>query len=318
MGAVIWQKVTTTNTTGGASIMGSFPYPRNGILKLDYEYILIFKKQGIAPKPSIEFKEQSKMTTEEWNQYFNGHWNFAGAKQEGHHAQFPEELPKRLIKMFSFVGDVVLDPFLGSGTTSLASKNLNRNSVGYEINHDYIEVIKKKLDYNQVGVFEMEIAFYNDKADIDANSVISQQLYIFKDPHMLNNKIDIKKLQFGSKIDKEAKLRDEYHSVKDILSPKLVKLDNGLIIKLIGIKDKMETYTKAMEFLFKTLDGQKVYLKFDIVKYDDENNLLCYLYLKNRTFVNARLIKAGLVDIDVSLDYRYKSKFEEIIYNEKR
>lgn len=80
MGAVIWQKVTTTNTTGGASIMGSFPYPRNGILKLDYEFILIFKKQGDAPKPTKEQKECSAMPTEEWNTYFSGHWNFAGAK----------------------------------------------------------------------------------------------------------------------------------------------------------------------------------------------------------------------------------------------
>ena len=62
------------------------------------------------------------MSKEEWNQYFTGHWNFSGAKQDKHLAMFPEELPKRLIKMFSFVGDKVLDPFLGSGTTTLAAK----------------------------------------------------------------------------------------------------------------------------------------------------------------------------------------------------
>ena len=64
------------------------------------------------------------MTKEEWNTYFSGHWNFAGVKQNGHLAMFPEELPARLIKMFAFVGDTVLDPFLGSGTTSLAARNL--------------------------------------------------------------------------------------------------------------------------------------------------------------------------------------------------
>jgi site-specific DNA-methyltransferase (adenine-specific) len=67
MGKIIWQKVTTMNTTGGASIMGSFPYPRNGIVKLDFEYILLFKKLGKAKKPTQEQKENSKMTTEEWN-----------------------------------------------------------------------------------------------------------------------------------------------------------------------------------------------------------------------------------------------------------
>lgn len=124
MGAIIWQKVTTTNTTGGATIMGSFPYPRNGILKLDYEFILIFKKQGNSPKPTRKQKELSVISKEDWNMYFSGHWYFAGAKQEGHIAMFPEELPARLIKMFAFAEDTVLDPFLGSGTTSMAARDL--------------------------------------------------------------------------------------------------------------------------------------------------------------------------------------------------
>lgn len=94
--------------------MGSFPYPRNGILKIDYEFILLFKKQGSPPKPLKENKERSAMTKEEWNTYFSGHWNFAGVKQNGHLAMFPEELPARLIKMFAFYGDTVLDPFWGA------------------------------------------------------------------------------------------------------------------------------------------------------------------------------------------------------------
>ena len=128
--------------------MGSYPYPRNGILKLDYEFILIFKKLGDALKPTKEQKELSRMTEEEWNTYFSGHWNFTGARQTKHIAMFPEELPKRLIKMFSFVGETVLDPFLGSGTTSLAARNLDRNSVGYEINREFIPIIKDKLQVN--------------------------------------------------------------------------------------------------------------------------------------------------------------------------
>jgi site-specific DNA-methyltransferase (adenine-specific) len=91
MGAVIWQKVTTCNTTGGATVMGSYPYPRNGIIKLDYEFILIFKKYGEPPKVFSEIREQSKLTQKEWNQYFTGHWNFSGEKQNKHLAMFPEE-----------------------------------------------------------------------------------------------------------------------------------------------------------------------------------------------------------------------------------
>ncbi|MBW2135600.1 MAG: site-specific DNA-methyltransferase, partial [Deltaproteobacteria bacterium] len=138
LGAIIWQKVTTCHTSGGATIMGSFPYPRNGLLKLDYEFILIFKKLGVPPPVPKDLKERSRLTTEEWNTYFYGHWNFPGEKQRQHLAMFPEELPRRLIKMFSFVGETVLDPFLGSGTTSLAAKNLDRHSIGYEINEDFL------------------------------------------------------------------------------------------------------------------------------------------------------------------------------------
>ena len=135
MGAIIWQKVTTSNTTGGGVQMGSYPYPRNWILKIDYEFILVFKKLGDSPKPNKEQKELSRMTAEEWNTYFAGHWNFAGARQSGHIAMFPEELPRRLIKMFSFVGETILDPFAGSGTTNRIGRieNADRNSVGLEI-----------------------------------------------------------------------------------------------------------------------------------------------------------------------------------------
>ncbi|PIQ72244.1 DNA methylase N-4 [Candidatus Roizmanbacteria bacterium CG11_big_fil_rev_8_21_14_0_20_35_14] len=202
MGAIIWQKVTTTNTTGGASIMGSFPYPRNGILKIDYEFILIFKKIGKAPKVNRDIKDKSKMTQKEWNEYFTGHWNFNGQKQTNHIAMFPEELPRRLIKMFSFVGDTVLDPFLGSGTTSLVAKKLDRNSVGYEINKDFLPIIKEKIGFSEKNMFEETVFEFikQEKLSLDFNKEINKLKYIFKDAIKLNKQIDPRKLQFGSKI----------------------------------------------------------------------------------------------------------------------
>lgn len=203
MGAIIWQKVTTTNTTGGASIMGSFPYPRNGILKLDYEFILIFKKPGALPQPSQNIKEKSRLTTDEWNKYFAGHWNFNGVRQEQHLAMFPEELPKRLIKMFSFVGETILDPFLGSGTTVLAAKNLERNSVGYEINNNFLPFIKEKTGMNQKGLFsnaKFEFIKQN-KTNHDFKIAVAVLPYVFKDPIKITRNTDTKKMKFGSKID---------------------------------------------------------------------------------------------------------------------
>jgi site-specific DNA-methyltransferase (adenine-specific) len=309
MGAIIWQKVTTTNTTGGATIMGSFPYPRNGILKLDYEFILIFKKLGNPPKPTIEKKKLSAMTKDEWNDYFSGHWNFAGVKQNGHLAMFPEELPTRLIKMFAFVGDTVLDPFLGSGTTSLAARNLGRNSVGYEINKEFISKIKDKLNANQTDLEGTEYIFLTDNIKTDLNKEIERSPYIFEDPHKLDKKIDLKKLQFGSRIDQNSSERQEYYTVKEILSPVLLKLNNDLVIRLLGIKDKKIVNPEVIDFLREKIKGQKVFLKFDNQKYDDQNTLLCYLYLKNKTFINAHLIKEGLAEVDTTIDFKYKKKF---------
>ena len=189
MGAIIWQKITNTHSTGGGIQMGSYPYPRNGIIKIDYEFILIFKKLGDAPKHSIEQKKHSKMTAEEWNMYFAGHWNFNGVKQKEHIAMFPKELPKRLIKMFSFVGETILDPFLGSGTTSLAAKNLHRNSVGYEINPEFIPIIKDKLNANQKDFNETSYEFViQEMQQINFEKEIQKLPYVFSDNHSLEKK----------------------------------------------------------------------------------------------------------------------------------
>ncbi|MFA5554805.1 MAG: DNA methyltransferase [Phycisphaerae bacterium] len=311
MGAIIWQKVTTCNTTGGATIMGSFPHPRNGIIKIDYEFILIFKKHGTGPNVIASIKENSKMTTEEWNQYFSGHWNIPGEKQNGHLAMFPEEIPRRLIKMFSFVGETVLDPFAGSGTTALAAKNLGRNSIGYEINASYQSAIKEKLGLENKSFFDkfrFEIAI-NREDDIDWSEKIKKLPYIFKDIIQFDKKIDPRKIQFGSKINHKSGERETYYPVIDIISPNQLIVGAGVPIRLIGVKERQETRNAAIEFLKDKTHGQKVFMKFDTIKHDREKNLLCYLYLPNKTFLNAHLIKSGLVDVDTSLNYKLKDKF---------
>lgn len=226
---------------------------------------------------------------------------------------FPEELPTRLIRMFSFVGDTVLDPFLGSGTTSLAARNLQRNSVGYEINDQFIPIIKQRLGVNQFNMEGIIYEFLNDTITIDIKEENDKLPYIFHDPHKLDKKIDSKKLQFGSKIDRQSQEREDYYFIQEVISPELLRLNNGLIIHLIGVKSKEEVNGLAIEFIRNTTKGQKVFLRFDQEKYDQNNNLLCYVYLKNKTFLNAHLIKAGLADVDCMVNFKYKktiSQFE--------
>jgi len=316
MGQIIWQKATTMNTSGGASIMGSYPNPRNGIVKLDFEYILLFKKQGNAPKPTKEQKENSAMTNEEWNTYFNGHWYFSGAKQDKHLAMFPEELPHRLIKMFSFPGETVLDPFMGSGTTALAARNLNRNSVGYEINPDFIPIIKEKIGTDDAFTKVETVIIKQPELKTDFEKHIKELPYQFVDTHKLDKKIDVKKIQYGSKIDANSTgKREEFFSVKEIISPELVRLSNDLTIRLIGIKQSPTINGKAIEYLINKVRGKKVFLKYDEIKHDNDNNLMAYLYLENKTFINAHLLKENLALVDNSIDFKYKTKFNSLLTN---
>lgn len=306
MGAIIWQKATNMNTSGGGAVMGSFPYPRNGILKMDYEFILIFKKLGTPPKVTIEQKQRSLITKDEWNEYFSSHWNFNGVKQLGHIAMFPEELPKRLIKMFSFVGETVFDPFVGSGTTSLAAMKLDRNSIGYEINNDFLPVMQEK--FSSVENSDHIIKYMrDDKREYSLSSLP----YLFKDPHKMDKKIDIKKLNFGSKIDGHEEKRETLFSVKDIISPNIITLNNGLTIKLLGIEPNKEREKEAVEFLKQKFRKHRVFIKYDTLKYDKSNLLLCYLYLDNKTFINRHLIRTGFVAVDTTMEYKYKKKFLE-------
>jgi len=318
MGAIIWQKKTTMNTTGGATVMGSYPYPRNGIVEIDYEFILIFKKPGQAPKVERERKEKSEISKEKWKEYFLGHWYFNGARQNGHIAMFPVELPKRAIEMFTFVGETVLDPFLGSGTTSLAAILTNRNSIGYEINEEFLSVIKEKINSQKYNLFK-DFDFKIKKQRLDSvnwQSEIQKHKYIFSDPVKFNKKIDPNKLKFGSKItlndNKNGVKREDYYTVSVIIDTNLIKLNNDLVIRLIGVKPKKNDSESAKVFLKHKILKRQIFLKFDNSKYDDRNQLMAYVYLKNKTFINAHLLKKGFADVDTEFPFKYHLKFEQI------
>jgi DNA modification methylase/endonuclease YncB( thermonuclease family) len=312
MGGIIWQKVTTCKTTGGATVMGSYPYPRGGIIKIDYEFIIIFKKLGRDPKPSQEIKEKSKLTQQEWNDYFNGHWNFPGEKQNSHIAMFPVELPRRLVKMFSFYGDTVLDPFLGSGTTSRAALDLGRSSIGYEINQDFLETIKKKIGINTGDSLYKEDFDYEIIFQQGDNAKEERKPSIATNGNHLERLVDPKKFKFGTVIDLNGKQeREDTYKIVSIPSPNELILDSGLKVKLLGVLPiEVQDYrNKAILFLKNFVSGNKVYLKYDNLKFDDKKNLLAYVYLTNKTFLNAKLITNGLARCDKKLDFQHKDRF---------
>ncbi len=149
--------------------------------------------------------------------------------------------------------------------------------------------------------------------NVDWNSEINKLPYKFIDPVKFDKKVNPKLLKFGSRIDYENEYkREEYYTVKEIISPEELVLNNSLRIKLLGVKIKGEKRQEAMEYLTRKVKNQKVFNKYDSEKLSSDEILLVYLYLKNKTFINAHLIKNGLADVDVSLDYTYKNKFQKI------
>jgi site-specific DNA-methyltransferase (adenine-specific) len=171
MGNIIWKKISTTRTTGGGQWMGSIYYPRDGHITYEHEYIILLRKKGDWPRPSKEEKEKSRLTKKERSEWFRGVWEIFPERQNGHCAMFPLEVPLRLIKMYSFHGETVLDPFLGSGTTALAAERAGRNSIGYEINEDFEQLIREKLQVDELSLFgplkvsfELKSKSYESKA----------------------------------------------------------------------------------------------------------------------------------------------------------
>lgn len=143
-GLYIWDKRKIVRF----SSFGSYPYPPNIFSTYPYEWITVFSKKGTRNKVSKEIKEKSKLSTKEWQDWaINSIWQIqpAKSKSEGHPAPFPDELPRRLIRLYSFYGDTVLDPFLGTGTTAKVAIELGRKTIGYELNREYLPLIKKKL-----------------------------------------------------------------------------------------------------------------------------------------------------------------------------
>lgn len=298
MGSIIWQKVTTCNTTGGGAVMGSFPYPRNGIAKMDYEHILLFKKLGTAPKVESHLKEEARLTTEEWKEYFNGHWCFPGARQEEHIAVFPPELPRRLIRMFTFPGETVLDPFLGSGTTSAVARELGRSSVGYEIHAEFLPLIREKIGFGgQKDLFrgDDEFEVVEDATPGDVSSVVERE----------ENDDSVRtRGGYGSVVRKgDARHREAYSRVRDVLDVTTFRLDSGVELRLAGVCPN-ERSDEGVRFFREMVRGKQVY-----VCHESGEESRVYLHLKNRTCVNSKLIRSGLADADASYEYRLRDRY---------
>lgn len=151
---IIWHKIANAvyEVENGSSFLGK-PYEPNSVIKNDIEFILMQRKPGGYRTPDIPTRVLSVISSENHKQWFQQIWTgVTGASTRHHPAPYPIELAERLIRMFSFVGDIVLDPFLGTGTTTVAASTVGRNSIGYEIDEHYFDSAHKRI-VNQRSLF---------------------------------------------------------------------------------------------------------------------------------------------------------------------
>jgi len=144
---ILWHKIANASyeVENGSSFLGK-PYEPNAIIKNDTEYILMLRKPGGYRKPTQAQRESSRLAKEEHAKWFQSIWrDVPGASTRDHPAPFPVLLAYRLIRMFSFVGDTVLDPFVGKGTTVVAAMQAERNSIGNEIDPAYFRLAEREV-----------------------------------------------------------------------------------------------------------------------------------------------------------------------------
>ncbi|MGC8723402.1 MAG: DNA-methyltransferase [Acidobacteriota bacterium] len=164
---IIWHKIANASyeVSNGSTFLGK-PYEPNAIIKNDIEFILMQRKPGGYRKPTEEQRRLSRMSKEEHAEWFQQFWNLSGASTKQHPAPFPLTLAHRLVRMFSFHGDTVLDPFCGTGTTLLAAMKTGRRGIGVDVDIDYLRMAWRRLHHESSGLFDRaDVAFYRAVPD---------------------------------------------------------------------------------------------------------------------------------------------------------
>jgi DNA modification methylase len=173
---IIWHKISNASyeVAGHSKFLGK-PYEPNAIIKNDIEFVLMQRKGGGYRKPSEQQRQRSRISKDEFAQWFRQFWTLPGASTKSHPAPFPLELAYRLVRMFSFWDDTVLDPFCGTGTTMLAAMKCARNSIGIEIDAKYCRMAANRFRREHNDMF-LPTKFEFRKQISDKNEEKANQL----------------------------------------------------------------------------------------------------------------------------------------------
>jgi hypothetical protein len=214
------------------------------------------------------------MTKEEWKLWFSGHWDIGGARKKGHEAPFPEEIPRRLIRMFSFPGDTVLDPFLGTGTTAHVALELGRNAIGYEILAEFAEMAKHRL-----AQAEVEVRVRKQNHAPGPLPRIEEWTPGVPDLEPIPDA-------------RPARALPDLHTVTGVAEDCLLTLETG---ELVGFVDlRITDVPGGLAYLRERVLKRKVFLRDAETGADGVRR--ARVILKNRISINAQLLKMGVAE----------------------
>lgn len=177
---IIWHKIANASyeVQNGSKFLGK-PYEPNAIIKNDMEFILMQRKPGGYRKPTIQQRDASRIEKDIFDRWFQQIWNITGASTKHHPAPFPLELATRLVRMFSFTADTILDPFCGSGTTMVAALRTGRNSIGIEIDPEYCRMAARYLKAETADLFTTaELRF--EKAPTETAALVKEEPTLYE------------------------------------------------------------------------------------------------------------------------------------------
>ncbi|MFZ5500468.1 MAG: DNA-methyltransferase [Candidatus Micrarchaeota archaeon] len=178
---IIWHKIANANyeVENGSKFLGK-PYEPNAIIKNDIEFILMQRKPGGYRKPTEEQRRLSMIDKKKYGEWFQQFWMLSGASTKNHPAPFPLELAYRLVRMFSFWGDTVLDPFVGTGTTMLAAERADRNSIGIDIDEEYCRMALRRLHTESSGLFSQKRITFERVCEKNGAPELHEEAPIYK------------------------------------------------------------------------------------------------------------------------------------------
>jgi site-specific DNA-methyltransferase (adenine-specific) len=181
-------------------------------------------------------------------------------------------------------------------------------------------VIRQKISDEENTLFPGATFSFREQETltVDFQVEIDHLPYRFRDPVKLDRHPGKHDKRFGSRIGRDDPQREEYFTVTEVLGPGMIRLSDGRSIRLLGIFPDIAQENAAREFLAGKLIGKQVYLKYDRGATGNENAPACYVYLRNRTFVNAHLIRSGLVTVDTETEYNWRDKFIRLLRENKQ